>query len=99
MEPVADTIRTIPIFSGLSREDTAKVLGKMEETSVCRRDNDFSQGDQGDAFYLIQSGAVQVMLGKQPPASRKSSRCSARRTRSGKWRCLPASHVQRRSSP
>ena len=29
MEPhLADTIRSIPIFSALSREDVAKVLGK-----------------------------------------------------------------------
>jgi anion transporter len=62
MEPVADTIRAIPIFSGLSREDIAKVLGKMEEASYVAGTTIFSQGDQGDAFYLIQSGAVQVML-------------------------------------
>lgn len=62
MEPVADIVRAIPIFSGLSREDVAKVLGKMEETSFGAGTTIFSQGDQGDAFYLIQSGAVQVML-------------------------------------
>jgi anion transporter len=62
MEPVADAIRTIPIFSALSREDIAKVLGKMDETSVAAGTTIFTQGDQGDAFYLIQSGAVQVML-------------------------------------
>jgi anion transporter len=62
MEPVAETIRTIPIFSGLSREDIAKVLGKMEAKSFAAGTTIFSQGDQGDAFYLIQSGAVQVVL-------------------------------------
>ena len=62
MEPLADTIRSIPIFSGLSREDIAKVLGKMEETSFAAGTTIFSQGDHGDAFYLIQSGAVQVVL-------------------------------------
>jgi anion transporter len=62
MEPAADIIRAIPIFSSLSREDVAKVLGKMEETSFVAGTTIFSQGDQGDAFYLIQSGAVQVML-------------------------------------
>ena len=62
MEPLADTIRSIPIFSGLSREDIAKVLGKMEEISFHIGTTIFSQGDQGDAFYLIQSGAVQVLL-------------------------------------
>ena len=62
MEPLADTIRSIPIFSGLSREDIAKVLGKMEETLFLDGATIFSQGDQGDAFYLIQSGSVQVVI-------------------------------------
>jgi len=62
MPPPAETIRSIPIFSGLSREDVAKILGKMEETSFGAGATIFSQGEQGDAFYLIQSGAVQVVL-------------------------------------
>jgi anion transporter len=63
MEPLAETIRSIPIFSALSREDIAKVLGKMEETTFSAGATIFAQGDQGDAFYLIQSGAVQVVVG------------------------------------
>jgi anion transporter len=62
MEPLADTIRSIPIFSALSREDVAKVLGKMEDVSFSAGATIFAQGDQGDAFYLIQSGTVQVVV-------------------------------------
>ena len=62
MEPLAETIRSIPIFSALSREDVAKVLGKMEDISFHAGETIFSQGDQGDAFYLIQSGTVQVVV-------------------------------------
>lgn len=62
MEPLADTIRSIPIFSGLSREDVAKVLGKMEDVCFQAGATIFSQGDLGDAFYLIQSGTVQVIV-------------------------------------
>ena len=62
MEPQADLIRSIPIFSALSREDVAKVLGKMEEISFSAGATIVSQGDHGDAFYLIQSGAVQVVV-------------------------------------
>ena len=62
MEPLADTIRGISIFSGLSREDVAKVLGKMEELNLAAGETIVRQGDQGDAFYLIQSGAVQVVV-------------------------------------
>jgi anion transporter len=60
--PLAETIRSIPIFSALSREDVAKVLGKMEEANFSEGTIIFSQGDRGDAFYLIQSGAVQVVV-------------------------------------
>lgn len=62
MEPQANIIRSIPIFSALSREDIAKVLGKLEETKFDAGATIFKQGDQGDAFYLIQSGAVQVVV-------------------------------------
>ena len=62
MEPLADTIRGISIFSGLTREDVAKVIGKMEELNLAAGATIVRQGDQGDAFYLIQSGAVQVVV-------------------------------------
>lgn len=62
MEPQADTIRSILIFSELSREDIAKVLGKMEEITFSAGTTIVKQGDQGDAFYLIQSGTVQVIV-------------------------------------
>ena len=69
MEGLADTIRSIPIFSSLSREDVAKVLGKMEEISFDVGATIVSQGDQGDAFYLVQSGAVEVLLESGPDKS------------------------------
>ncbi|HXV82418.1 MAG TPA: cyclic nucleotide-binding domain-containing protein, partial [Candidatus Binatia bacterium] len=62
MADLADTIRTIPLFSGLSREDIAKILGRLEEKFFNTGTTIFSQGDKGDSFYFIQSGAVQVVL-------------------------------------
>jgi anion transporter len=62
MADLADTLRTIPLFSALSREDIAKVLGKLEERSFAAGTTIFSQGEKGDSFYFIQSGAVQVVL-------------------------------------
>ena len=62
MEPLADTILGVTIFSGLSREDVAKILGKLEERSFTAGETIIRQGDQGDAFYLIQTGAVQVVV-------------------------------------
>jgi anion transporter len=62
MADLAQVIRQIPLFSALSREDIAKVLGKMEERYYVSGATIFSQGDQGDAFYIVQTGAVQVVL-------------------------------------
>ena len=62
MADLADTIRSIPLFSGLSREDVAKIMGHLVEVEFARGDKIFSQGDSGDALYLIQSGAAHVQL-------------------------------------
>jgi len=62
MADLADTIRNIPLFSGLSREDVAKVMGNLAEVEFAAGTTIFSQGDRGDALYLVQSGAVQVVL-------------------------------------
>jgi anion transporter len=62
MADLADTIRAISLFSGLSREDIAKILGRLEEKFFPAGTTILSQGDQGDSFYIIQSGAVQVVL-------------------------------------
>jgi CRP-like cAMP-binding protein len=62
MADLADTIRNIPLFCGLSREDVAKIMGCLVEEACAASHKIFSQGDQGDALYLIQSGAVQVQV-------------------------------------
>ena len=71
MVDLADTIRSIPLFSGLSREDIAKILGKLEEKHFDSGTTIFSQGAKGDSFYLIESGAVQVIL--ESAAGRKEA--------------------------
>ena len=62
MANLAETITSIPLFSGLSREDIAKVLGRLEEEFFAAGQTIVAQGDKGDAFYLVESGAVQVMI-------------------------------------
>ncbi len=62
MNDLANTIKNVPLFSGLPREDIAKILGKLEEKSFVAGATVFSQGAKGDSFYIVQSGAVQVVL-------------------------------------
>jgi len=62
MNDLVETIKNVPLFSGLPREDIAKILGKLEEKSFAAGATVFSQGEKGDSFYIVQSGAVQVVL-------------------------------------
>ncbi|HWP56943.1 MAG TPA: SLC13 family permease [Candidatus Acidoferrales bacterium] len=61
MTDPAETILNIPLFSGLSREDIAKVLGKLEEKLFPAGATIVSQGEKGDSFYIIRSGIVRVV--------------------------------------
>ena len=62
MRSLREKIGEIRIFSGLTAEDQAKLLDKMEECSFSAGAIIFSQGDPSDAFYFIESGAVQVAV-------------------------------------
>src|SRR5215470_3612466 len=90
MADLADTLRTIPLFSALSREDIAKVLGRLEERSFAAGITIFSQGEKGDSFYFIQSGAVQVVL-ESAGGRRENIAVFGHRTVSVKWRSFPES--------
>lgn len=62
MDHFADTIRNIPLFSGLSREEMARVVGKLEEEKYSSGQTIVHQGEEGDALYVVESGAVEVLL-------------------------------------
>ncbi len=62
MDHFADAIRNIPLFSGLSREDLARVVGKLEEEKYSSGQAIVHQGEEGDALYVVESGAVEVLL-------------------------------------
>lgn len=62
MDHFADAIRNIPLFSGLSREELARVVGKLEEENYSSGQAIVHQGEVGDALYVVKSGAVEVLL-------------------------------------
>jgi len=61
VENLSEIIKQIPSFSGLSREDLARIAGKLEEERFSAGEVIFSQGEIGDALYIIQLGAVEVL--------------------------------------
>ena len=56
MKSLREKIGEIPTFSGLTREDVAKLLDKMEECSFSAGAIIFSQGETSDALYVIEIG-------------------------------------------
>jgi len=58
---LATTISTTPLFAGLSREDLARIAGKLKEESFAVGETVFYQGDTGQSLYIIRSGAVEVI--------------------------------------
>ena len=62
MENLAVAIKHIPFFSGLSREDLARIVGKLEEVRFSAGQVIVKQGEIGDALYMVQTGAVEVVL-------------------------------------
>jgi len=56
-----DTITRTPIFAGLSREDLARVAGKLDEVAVAAGTTIIHQAEPGDSLYVVQAGAVEVL--------------------------------------
>src|SRR5262245_40771537 len=56
-----DTITRTSIFSGLSREDLARVAGKLDEVRVAAGTVIIRQAEPGDALYVVQTGGVEVL--------------------------------------
>lgn len=54
-------LRRIPLFAGLSAEDTGRVAARMQALSLPKGATLFHQGDESDALYIITSGQVRVV--------------------------------------
>lgn len=56
-------LRTIPLFESLAEEDLSALASRLREERFEAGTTVFSQGDEGDAMYLIEEGAVDVVAG------------------------------------
>jgi CRP-like cAMP-binding protein len=59
MDAVVTTLRTVSLFAELPREVLARLVSEFEELEVPAGRTVFSQGDPGDALYVIGTGAVE----------------------------------------
>ena len=60
MDAVVTTLRTVSLFADLPREVLARLVSEFDELDVAAGQTVFSQGDPGDALYVVVSGAVEV---------------------------------------
>ena len=58
-----ELLKTIPLFESLETEDLTVLAGKLRESKVEAGATIFSQGDEGDAMYVIEEGAVDIVAG------------------------------------
>jgi uncharacterized membrane protein len=58
-----ELLKTIPLFESLESDDLTALAGKLRESTVENGATVFSQGDEGDAMYLIEDGAIDIVAG------------------------------------
>jgi len=58
-----ELLQRIPLFESLEKGDLEALGLKLREVSVEAGVNVFVQGDEGDAMYVIQDGAVDIVAG------------------------------------
>jgi uncharacterized membrane protein len=56
-------LRQIPLFESMDDADLAALGAKLTSRSFAEGDVVFAQGDEGDAMYLIEEGAVDIVAG------------------------------------
>jgi CRP-like cAMP-binding protein len=66
MSDVIDHLRGVPLFAGMSDRALEAVAGMATETEFEDGTAITTEGDDGDAFYLIVSGTVRVTRGGSP---------------------------------
>lgn len=58
-----ELLKTIPLFESLETDDLLALEARLRESKVEAGETVFAQGDTGDAMYLIEDGAVDIMTG------------------------------------
>src|SRR5258706_10836139 len=58
-----ELLKNIPLFESLEQEDLHLLAGKLRDSKVSAGEAVFAQGDEGDAMYLIEDGAIDIVAG------------------------------------
>jgi CRP/FNR family transcriptional regulator len=60
MEKIAATLARIPLFRGLDPGQMGQILSIAEKRSYAKGQLIFSEGDDGDGFYVVVEGQVKI---------------------------------------
>ncbi|XP_050297111.1 cAMP-dependent protein kinase type II regulatory subunit isoform X2 [Anthonomus grandis grandis] len=63
---LSEAVRNILLFRSLEKEQMNEVLDAMFERKVAAGELVIKQGDDGDNFYVVQSGIFQAIVQKEP---------------------------------
>lgn len=58
-----ELVKAIPLFESLGEDDVQTLAGKLREVCIETGQSVFAQGDEGDAMYVIEDGAVDIVAG------------------------------------
>jgi len=58
-----ELVKAIPLFESLEDDDLHALANKLREVRIETGDRVFAQGDEGDAMYVIEEGAVDIVAG------------------------------------
>jgi uncharacterized membrane protein len=59
-----ELVKSIPLFESLEDDDLHALANKLREVTVDAGQRVFAQGDEGDAMYVIETGAVDIVAGQ-----------------------------------
>ena len=58
-----ELLKTLPLFESLENDDLSALAHKLHEVNIASGHAVFAQGDEGDAMYMIEDGAVDIVAG------------------------------------
>jgi signal-transduction protein with cAMP-binding, CBS, and nucleotidyltransferase domain len=67
-DPKVDRLTRVPLFAGISKRDLEFVASRVDEVSLKPGQTLITEGQPTEAFFILQSGHVQVTRAGKPAA-------------------------------
>jgi CRP-like cAMP-binding protein len=63
MAELAETLRSVPLFAGMSERDLERLASRMKERRLAQGHTLTTEGERGIGFFLITEGRAKVSVG------------------------------------